>query len=186
MDLLWSTACTFPPFAISKFRRVRLRSIRPFSFARSQPFSVHRLWCSLLWAVVNPHFAWKCRTCFCASISGSFEGSHIPSFPGPSLLRFRHVGSWRKSNYILSYHLPFVFGTRASPLLKITISGLTGIGKFRIVPERFGKSRKRQFPARISAFRGKMDSRQARGRKSRQEARISTPGRRSLDECPTC
>ena len=119
MDLLWSTACTFPPFAISKFRRVRLRSIRPFSFARSQPFSVHRLWCSLLWAVVNPHFAWKCRTCFCASISGSFEGSHIPSFPGPSLLRFRHVGSWRKSNYILSYHLPFVFGTRASPLLKI-------------------------------------------------------------------
>ena len=69
MDRDWSTAWTFPPRTISKFRRVRVRSMRPFSFARSHPFSVQRRWCSLLCAVVNPFFAWKWTTCFCVSIS---------------------------------------------------------------------------------------------------------------------
>ena len=72
MDRLWSTGWTFPPRTISKFRRVRVRSMRPFSFACAQPFSVQRLWCSLLCAVVNPFFAWKWTTCFCVAISCRF------------------------------------------------------------------------------------------------------------------
>ena len=67
-----STAWTLPPRTISKFRPTRERSIRPFALAFSQPFSVQRRWCSLLWAVVNPLFDSKCRTCFCASISCVF------------------------------------------------------------------------------------------------------------------
>ena len=72
MDLLLSTFCIFPPFVTSKFKRVRERSMRPFSFACAQPLSVQRRWCSLLWAVVNPFFASKCTTCFCVSILPSF------------------------------------------------------------------------------------------------------------------
>lgn len=66
------SARTLPPRTISKFRPTRERSMRPFALAFSQPFSVQRRWCSLLWAVVNPLFASKCRTCFCASISCVF------------------------------------------------------------------------------------------------------------------
>ena len=85
MDRLRSTGCTLPPRTTSKFRSTRVRSMRPFSFALSQPLWVQLRWCSLLCAVVNPFFAWKWTTCFCLSISSRFMGRFLFPFPVPQL-----------------------------------------------------------------------------------------------------
>src|SRR5574344_1873845 len=118
IDLLLSTGCTLPPRTISKLRCSRVRSILPLALEHSHPFSVQRRWCSLLCAVVNPAFAWKCTTCFCLSISEL--NLCLPCHPFPARLA---VHGWHSlhltwSKWVLSYQPPSICGRRASPSLK--------------------------------------------------------------------